>query len=86
MTIQSDEALDSLREVWSGKGQSIADVDAACGVTNKVCRNAVHMTFDGYAEEGEDVATAWHNRLQAEGKVKGGSLRDLILGPEQDRS
>jgi hypothetical protein len=86
MAATSDDALEALRQVWSGSGQTIADIDEVCGVGNKGCRNAVHMTFDGYAEDGEDVAAAWRNRLQQEGKfnAKGGTLRDLILGPEQD--
>jgi hypothetical protein len=88
MTAQSDEALETLRGVWSGNGQTGADIDEEClgGANNKLCRNAVHMNFDGYVEEGEDadVASAWHTRLEREGKLsKHGSLADLILSEDE---
>ena len=38
------------------------------------------ITFDGYAEEGGDVRTAWRNTLAAEGKLGGGSVADLVFG------
>jgi hypothetical protein len=85
MTQQSDETIDVLRQVWDDQGQTVAAIDEACDAgTKKICRNAVHMTFEGYAEDGGDVQSAWKAKLAAEGKLstKGGSLRDLILGPE----
>ncbi len=38
--------------------------------------------FDGFAEDGEDLQTAWRERLAREGKLSGSaeSVRDLILG------
>jgi hypothetical protein len=89
MATQSDEALDVLRQVWHKEGQSIAEIDEACdGASKKQCRNAVHMGFEGLAdedEEGTDLQTAWKNKLAKEGKVsnKGGSLADLIFGREE---
>lgn len=85
MTQQSEEALEALRGVWQGTGQDASDLVEVCDTPRKKeCRNVVHMTFDGYAEEGEDVQTAWRNKLEAEGKrsTKGGSLADLIFGTE----
>lgn len=75
-----DEPLPVLTDVWqSGDG---GDPDA--GLSNaKVCRNARHFTFDGFAEDDEDIATSWRRLLEREGKSSpgGGSLRDLVLGP-----
>jgi hypothetical protein len=52
-----------------GQGQTLSEIDEVCGITNqKVCRNAVHMGFDGYAENAEDVKTGWHEQLEREGK------------------
>ena len=49
----------------------------------KICRNARHFTFDGFAESGGDVATSWRKLLEREGKASpdGTSLGDLVLGP-----
>jgi hypothetical protein len=40
------------------------------------------VTFDGYAEPGSDLGTAWRAKLEREGKLSasGGSLRELVLG------
>jgi hypothetical protein len=87
MTKESNEALDVLRGVWSGQGQSVAEIDEACdGASKKLCRNAVHMGFDGLADDGTDLRDAWREQLNREGKsyTKGGSLADLILGPEAE--
>ena len=61
-----------------------AGLDADCSPT-RVCRNARAFTFDGIADEGEDLASSWRNLLEREGKLSndGGSLRDLVLGPPQ---
>lgn len=82
MTAQPDEALGVLRTVWEGQGQSENDIDAACRPKQKVCKNMVHVGFDGYAGEDGDLRRAWRARLAEEGKLnpQGGSLRDLILG------
>jgi hypothetical protein len=84
MTTQSDQALDALREVWGSQGQTLAEVDEVCGITSqKVCRNAVHMGFEGYADDAADVRSGWRDQLEREGKrTKGGSLADLIFGTD----
>jgi hypothetical protein len=42
-------------------------------------------TFDGMAEPGTDLGTAWRDRLRREGKLgeSGGSIRDLVLGSRE---
>ena len=44
------------------------------------------VTFDGLAEPGSDLQSAWKDRLAREGKLSpsGGSIRDLVLGPATD--
>jgi hypothetical protein len=41
------------------------------------------VTFDGYAENGGDIASAWKLTLEREGKLGGSSLGDLILGEQR---
>lgn len=55
--------------------------DDECSPT-KVCRNMKGITFDGFAEEGTDLRTAWRDRLAREGKLveDAESIRDLVLG------
>jgi hypothetical protein len=86
MKSQSDQALEVLRGVWDGQGQSKADLDAACG-PKKVCKRMVDVGFDGMAGEDGDLRAAWKAKLQREGKLssEAGSIRDLVLGPQQAR-
>lgn len=73
-----DEMGKVLRDVWDGAGESREEVEAACGVT-KVCRNMKDVTFDGMAEPGSDLGTAWREKLRREGKLnEGASLADLV--------
>jgi len=83
MTYEPDEAVDVLRAVWAADGQSSEDLDEASGPT-KVCRNMKDVSFDGMAEPGTDLREAWRERLRREGKLStsGGTVRDLVLGPE----
>ncbi len=69
-----------LRDVWSAPGDEASRSDD-CGPT-RVCRNARDFTFDGIAEEGEDLQTAWRRLLEMEGKSssEATSVRDLVLG------
>ena len=62
-------------------GESGADLDEECSPT-KVCKNMKGVTFDGYAEPGSDLRSAWRETLAREGKLstEGGSIRDLVLG------
>ena len=86
MTYQPDEAVGALRDVWSAAGQGTEDLDEACGPT-KSCRNMKDVSFDGMAEPGSDLGTAWRERLRREGKLStsGGSIRELVLGPSDTR-
>jgi hypothetical protein len=68
-----------LRTVWQGTPGAMQDLDAECSPT-KACRNMKDVTFDGYAEEGGDLATAWRNTLAKEGKLGTGSVADLVFG------
>jgi hypothetical protein len=86
MTRQSDQAVEVLRGVWDGQGQSKADLDAACG-PKKVCKRMVDVGFDGMAGEDGDLRAAWKARLQREGKLSSEavSIRDLVLGSQETR-
>jgi hypothetical protein len=82
---QPDDAVEVLRAVWDTDGQDLADLDEACGA-QKPCKNMKHVSFDGLAEPGTDLRSAWRARLEREGKLNssGGTVRDLVLGRQQD--
>jgi hypothetical protein len=86
MANQPDETVEVLRAVWAADGQSGADLADACGPTTS-CRNMKDVTFDGMAEPGTDLGTAWRERLRREGKLRtsAGTIRDLVLGPPETR-
>lgn len=86
MSRQSDEALEVLREVWSARGQSSADLDEACGTT-KSCKKMQDVGFDDLAGADGDLRSAWRATLQREGKLNpaADSIRDLILGAAETR-
>ncbi|WP_419862827.1 hypothetical protein [Candidatus Poriferisodalis sp.] len=69
-----------LTDVWQGDEGVGFDAEQS---NVKICRNARHFTFDGFAEGDEDIATSWRKLLEREGKASadGTSLRDLVLGP-----
>ena len=82
------EALDVLRGIWAARGQDRAVVPGA----TRVCRNMKDIGFGGMAGgAAEGVSTAgpvddeqrraWRDRLAREGKLGGGSVRELVLGP-----
>jgi hypothetical protein len=73
------EALEVLREVWSAQGQGDAGLDEALGHHGhgKSCKNMQNVGFG----TDEDLRAAWRGRLEREGKLAGGSLKDLVLGP-----
>jgi hypothetical protein len=56
------------------------------GAPTKQCRNMVGVSFDGMAEPGADLRSAWRERLAAEGKLAtgGATVRDLVLGERDD--
>ena len=80
MSGQNDTTADVLDSIWTVDYGRDPSLDEDCSPT-KACRNMKDVTFDGYAEAGTDLATAWRDRLAREGKLnEGGSVRDLILG------
>jgi hypothetical protein len=83
MSGNTEEVLEVLREVWSAQGQRAEDVED-CGDV-KACKRMAEVGFDGLAEETDgDLQLAWRTQLAREGKLNrgGGSVRDLVLGPE----
>lgn len=81
MSQELDGSAEVLRGIWQRSPQGVAERDAECN-PNKVCRNMKDVTFDGFAEEGVDMATAWRNKLAREGKLGGSSIADLVFNPE----
>ena len=81
-----DGTLDVLRAVWAADDAARAELDEECGPT-KSCKNMKDVTFDGYAEPGDDLSGAWRERLAREGKLSAteGSIRDLVLGSSDPR-
>lgn len=67
--------------LWSAPDVVRPPADDDCGPA-KVCRNMRDFSFDGMAEPGTDLRSAWKDRLAREGKSGEGSLRDLVLGPQ----
>lgn len=84
MSAESAEALNVLREIWRGQGQTAAELDEECG--EKTCKRMddAGVGFDDFAPDG-DRAAAWRATLAREGKLSrsGGSVRDLVLGPAE---
>lgn len=69
-----------LTDVWQGDGEAGFNAESS---NAKVCRNARHFTFEGFAEDDEDIATSWRKLLEREGKASpdGTSVRDLVFDP-----
>ncbi len=81
------EAVEVLRAVWSARGQSAADVEELLG-PQKSCQAMRDVGFDGMAESGADLRSAWRATLDRDGKLSrdGGSVRDLVLGRPDTRA
>lgn len=82
MTPGSDDGHDVTRSLWTTEEEvGAAAFDEDCSPT-RVCRNAREFSFEGIASEGGDVASAWREKLEREGKLNrsGESIRDLVLG------
>jgi hypothetical protein len=86
MTHEADDVREVLRALWAAQGQVGADVDEDCSPTRS-CKNMSSVSFDGLAESGSDLRSAWRDKLAREGKLStsGGSIRDLVLGPADPR-
>jgi hypothetical protein len=71
---------EALQSIWI-TSHDHHDLDEDCS-PNKPCRNMKDVTFDGYAEPGSDLGSAWRAKLAREGKLgaSGESIRDLVLG------
>ena len=82
MTPGSDHTDDVTDTMWSPADTEASSLDEDCN-PNRVCRNARAFSFDGFAEEGDDVPAAWRETLAREGKLNtsGDSIRDLVFGP-----
>jgi hypothetical protein len=84
MSAERAEALEVLREVWRGQGQTAADLDdESC---EKSCKRMTDagVGFEDYtAGDDMDRIAAWRATLEREGKLNrsGGTVRDLILRP-----
>ena len=76
----------ALRDVWSDQAENGTTRDEDCSPT-KVCKNMKGISFDGFAEPGSDLRSAWRDRLAREGKLNtsGGSVHDLVLGAGETR-
>jgi len=76
------DQLDGTSSIWSSPADDQVLLDADCSPT-KTCRNMVGVTFDGFAEPGTDLHTAWRATLEREGKISNDAptLRELVLGP-----
>lgn len=83
---QPEEAVEVLRALWSGQGQSSADLDECFGAQQS-CKSTRSIGFDGMAGSDGDLRSAWRATLKREGKLipDAGSVADLVLGPAQSR-
>jgi hypothetical protein len=77
--MSNEEALEVLRAVWRGQGQGQDDLDEG-----KSCKRMADVGFeaDGFEAEAADLTTAWKTRLAREGKLRPGSVRELVLGTD----
>ncbi|MFZ2502209.1 MAG: hypothetical protein WAW88_06040 [Nocardioides sp.] len=75
--------MSALRAQWSADPTAAAELDEACA-PQKTCKNMRDVSFEGFAETGGDLRTAWRATLAREGKLAapGQSIRDLVLGDQ----
>lgn len=83
MTHEPNPPTRVLQALWAADPASADELDEVCG-PQKSCKNMTHVSFDGYAEPGSDLHSAWRDLLAREGKLSttGDSIRDLVLGPQ----
>ena len=84
----SDDPTDVLRALWSADEATEAARELDEATPAKVCKRMRGVTFDGMAEPGTDLGTAWRDLLRREGKYddSGGTVRDLVLGSDAERA
>jgi hypothetical protein len=83
--VANDEAKEVLRSLWRAEGQEL-EVDEDCVPQNqKACKNMKGVSFDGFAPAGSNLGQAWRDKLEREGKLSQGSLRELVLGEPGER-
>jgi hypothetical protein len=72
-----------LTSIWADRADGAIEIDEECSPT-KQCRNMREITFEGFAEAGTDIATAWKAVLARDGKLVPGAetIRDLVLGSD----
>lgn len=82
----AENARQVLRSIWEVQGDPTTALDEECS-PNKACKNMAEVTFDGFAEAGTDLRTAWREKLAREGKLNNssGSIRDLVLGSAESK-
>ncbi len=78
----NEDSVEVLRGIWQQSAADGLDLDGDCS-PNKACRNMKDVTFDGFAEDGVDLATAWRSKLAREGKLSGASLADLVFDEQR---
>ncbi len=82
MSVQSENAGEVLRSIWQQNSEQLVELDEECN-PNKVCRNMKEVSFEGFGDEGTDVASAWKAKLAREGKLNtGNTIADLVFGPQ----
>lgn len=84
--MSNGEALRVLRTIWSAQGQSSTDLDDLHG-SGGHCKRMEGVGFDDFDGTEEELRAAWRARLEREGKrnADGGTVKDLVLGPEHAR-
>lgn len=82
MPTAPEQPPETTLEMWSADSDSAMAFDEDCSPT-RVCRNARDFSFEGIAEGGGDLQSAWRALLEREGKLRGSgeTVRDLVLGP-----
>ena len=76
MSNERSAAKELLQNIWQVQGDTIPVSDEDCSPT-KACKNVQDMNFDGFADEGMDLRSAWRERLARE------SVRLRVDGIEQ---
>lgn len=64
----SDSAKNALSVLWASQENLVPELDEDC-TPNKVCKNMKDVSFEGFAENGGDIRSAWKETLRREGKL-----------------